>query len=182
MGPLLVVDIQPSFSNAFGANLTRDVLAAMRQVKRGQPIVVLSVNEELSGDTREAIQEFWAEQGMTPALARRVQFLEKDYAFFRGWMDIGESPDEIVETARKMRQLGINDSRQMPAELLEEVAPGACESCNPIFLPYDLESERVYQDHAWSICGGGRDECLREVELWMESAGIKYERLDHLTY
>jgi len=30
--------------------------------------------------------------------------------------------------------------------------------------------------------GGGRMECLREVELLMNAFNIKYKRIDHLVY
>jgi hypothetical protein len=30
--------------------------------------------------------------------------------------------------------------------------------------------------------GGGRDECLREVELLMNAFNIKYKRIDSLVY
>jgi hypothetical protein len=32
------------------------------------------------------------------------------------------------------------------------------------------------------IMGGGRDECLREVELLMNAFNIKYKRIDSLVY
>jgi hypothetical protein len=182
MGPLLVVDIQPAYAAAFGSRLTDDVLEEMRQVPEGQPIVVVSVNEELSGDDADAIREFWFGQGMDEELFERAIFLEKDYAFFRSWMDLGVPEEEIVTVARELRRRGVYDSRELPEDVLSEIAPGGAALCDALFLPYDLESERHYQQPAWRICGGGRGECLREVELWLDSCSIPYDRLDHLTY
>lgn len=182
MGPLLVIDIQPAYSAGFGRRLTEEVLQEMRQVPANEPIVVVSVNEELSGDNADAIREFWLEQGMDDELFERAVFLEKDYAFFRSWMDLGVPEEEIIAIAREMRRRKVYDSRDLPEDVLADIAPGGADLCDAIFLPYELEIERQYKLPAWRICGGGRGECLREVELWLDSCSISYNRIDHLTY
>ena len=96
MRPLLVIDFQPAYAKCFGSWMTREVLALMRGMSPAEPIVVVSVNEELSGDDATSIQEFWIEQGMDEELMERVTFLEKPYAFFRSWMDQGVEDHEIV--------------------------------------------------------------------------------------
>lgn len=181
MGPLLVIDIQPAFAGSFGSRLTQEVLREMQQVPDDQPIVVVSANEELSGDDADAIREFWENCGMDEALFERAIFIEKDYGFFRGWM--GSFPDEeIVAVAKELRRRGIYDSRDLPEDVMSELAPEGGGSCDAVFLPYDLEKASHLQQPAWRICGGGRDECLREVEIWLDSCAIAYERMDHLTY
>lgn len=181
MGPFLVVDIQPAFAHAFTDKLVEEVLATMRAVPDGEPIVVLSVNEECSGDTPESVLDFWVEKGMDEALRERVTFLEKDFGFFRGWM--GNTDDfEIVNVARALRSRRVWDSRELPEELLEELAPTAYLGVDCLFLPHELESSPILRQHAWEVCGGGRNECLKEVELWMTSANISHQRIDHLTY
>jgi hypothetical protein len=182
MGPMLVIDVQPAYASAFGKWFTNEVLDQMRKVPADQPLVIVSVNEELSGDTSEGIRDFWEREGMEDELFKRAIFLEKPYAFFRGWMDCGVPHDEIVTVAKELRRRRKYDSRQLPVDVLSELAPAGFDLADPLFLPYELEVESHYRQPTWSICGGGRDECLKEVELWLHSCSIAYNRLDHLTY
>lgn len=182
MGPLLVVDFQPAYQKAFTSHLVQEVLKEMRLVPDGVPILVVSVNEELSGDASWAIRDFWESHDMEPELLERVTFLEKPYAFLRGWMDNGVPEDEIVTVLREMRQRRKNDSRDLPEEVIEEHSSRAADLADAVFLPYELESETAYRIPSWRICGGGYNECLRELELWLASCDIEFERLEHLTY
>jgi hypothetical protein len=182
MGPLLVVDFQPAYKKAFTYNLIQEVLDEMRQVPEGEPILVVSVNEELSGDAPWDIREFWERHGMESELFDRITFLEKPYAFLRGWMDNGVPSDEIVAVLKEMRKRSKNDSRDLPEDVIAELAPCAADMSDAIFLPCEVEHERAYRIPSWRICGGGYHECLRELELWLESRSIDFERLEHLTY
>jgi len=183
MRPLLVIDFQPAYAKCFGSWMTREVLALMRGMSPAEPIVVVSVNEELSGDDATSIQEFWIEQGMDEELRERVTFLEKPYAFFRSWMDQGVEDHEIVAVAQKLRQTGIGDSHELDSEVLAELSQaGADLGHDALFLPWEMERNPCYQRPAWNICGGGRDECLKEVELWLQSCSIEAHRIEHLIY
>jgi hypothetical protein len=182
MGPLIVVDIQPAYQKAFTHHLAQAVLDEMRSVPEGEPIIVVSVNEELSGDAEWNIREFWEGQDMEPELFDRITFLEKPYAFLRGWMDNGVPEDEIVAVLKEMRRRRKTDSRDLPEEDIEEISSRGAELSDPLILPEELEDERAYRGPAWRICGGGYNECLREVELWLASRDIEFERLEHLTY
>jgi hypothetical protein len=182
MGPMLVIDIQPAYAGSFGRWFTRDVLERMREVPEDQPIVVVSVNAELSGDDAESISQFWRTQGMDDELFERVAFLEKSYAFFRGWMDNGVPPDEIIQVAREMRRQRKYDSRDICENMHSELSTTGFDLADPLFLPWEMEKESRYRQQSWNICGGGRDECLLEVEIWLESCSIEYSRMEHLTY
>lgn len=182
MGPLIVVDFQPAYQKAFTPRLVQAVLAEMRSVPEGEPILVVSVNEELSGDAPWDIRDFWEGHDMEPELFDRITFLEKPYAFFRGWMDNGVSEDEIIEVLKEMRRRGKTDSRNLPGSVIEELSPRGADLADALFLPGELENEPAYRQPTWRICGGGYQECLREVELWLASRGIDFTRLEYLTY
>lgn len=182
MNPLMVVDVQPGYASAIMPWLPGAILKTMRQTEEGTPILVVSVNEELTGDTPASIEMFWRDQGMDDDLFSRVTFLEKDYAFFRGWMDNGVDDDEIVAAVQALRQHRVGDSRRLDSSVLEEIAPHGASLASPLYLPWELEQQRAYRQPAWRLCGGGRDECLKEIELWLASMRIGFERLDHLVY
>jgi hypothetical protein len=182
MGPLLIIDVQPAYASAFGAGFTKEVLDRMRAVPQDQALIIVSVNEDLSGDTPETIREFWENAGMDEELFERAIFLEKPYAFFRGWMDNGIHDDDIVAVAKELRRLRKYDSRDLGADAIAELSSAGAELADPLWLPYELEEEPRYRQDVWNICGGGRDECLKEMELWLDSCSIDYTRIEHLTY
>ena len=182
MNPLMVVDVQPGYSSAIMPWMPGAILQAMRQTDEDVPILIVSVNEELTGDTPASIEMFWQDHGMDDELFSRVTFLEKPYAFFRGWMDNGVDEDEIVATVQTLRKHRVGDSRNLDSSLLAEIAPHGHTLASPLYLPWELEEQRAYRQPAWRLCGGARDECLKEVELWLASMCIGFERLDHLVY
>lgn len=49
----------------------------MREVPDDRPIIVVSVNQELSGDDSSDIREFWESYGMEEELFERIAFIEK---------------------------------------------------------------------------------------------------------
>jgi hypothetical protein len=142
--PLLVIDVQPAYRSAFGKFLPGQVLAEMRNLSDSVPIVVVSVNEELSGDTQESILDFWQRAGMDEALLQRVTFLEKPYGFFRSWMEQGVYQVEIVAVAKEMRNLQKFDVQELNVERLISIAPSSEEVYqNSLWLPHELEKERA---------------------------------------
>lgn len=180
--PLLIVDVQPAYQNAFRVGLVEDILEHIRGLPLEVPVFIVSVNEELSGDTHEDILMFWMDNGMDETLFERVRFIEKDYAYFRGWMDNGVPDDEIVATGKILVDLGLNDSRDLDENLLARCAPSAIELCDCMFMPDPLELDDRYKHVLWHVCGGATNECLKEVELWMDVVGIEHHRIDELTY
>jgi hypothetical protein len=185
---LLVVDLQPAYSrtdygSSISAKLMDAVIAHIRELPQDCPVLVLHVNEELSGDTLEDVHEFWLRHGADIELIERCTWAEKSYAFARGWMDNGVNEEEIVQTMAALRRQGRHDSRDMRRDELAELSDRGAELFDPLFLDYDVEAllPRM-RGQPWKTCGGGRDECLAEVELVLRSAKIVFERLDALTY
>lgn len=186
---LLVIDLQPAYARADQACnhitpwLMSRVIEHIRLLPADAPVNAMFVNEELSGDTLPDIQAFWLEHGADDALIERMDWSEKSYAFLRGWMDNGIDEDDIAATLREMRRRSVWDSRDFAPEELAHICPSGSELCDPLLRDQDVETllQRLRGTN-WSTCGGGRDECLKEVELVLRSADIRFERLDHLTY
>lgn len=181
--PLVVVDIQPCYSSVFAHGFVGDIVAEIeRRIAAGLPVYLVHNDLELSGDQLGDVHEFWLEHGLSEDVLERCQFIEKQYAELRGWMDCGVSDDDIVKTLQALRQAKLWDSRLLPAEALESLSPDGSELCNPLFLSWHLESSPLTSLVDMDICGGGREECLREVELWLESRKLPYNRIESLVY
>ena len=122
----------------------------------------------------------------------RFEIVDKGYGYLRAWMDSGVPENLIIKTIREMYQQKVSDSRML---FDGEGSQDYVEQMNE-FLGTD-EYESLYDDNMsieWTsvaqlkqfngayIVGGGRNECLREVELLMNSFNIKYKRIDSLVY
>ena len=186
---LLVVDLQPAYSRSTGQNshisrnLMQSVLRHIAGLPADAPLLALYVNEELSGDTFEDVQAFWAERGASDELLERIQWTDKSYAFLRGWMDNGIDQDELCSVLRVLRARNVWDSRNLTIEDIEVHSEKGAELCDPLFRDHDVEAMLPkLTGRDWATCGGARDECLLEVELVLQSADTVFERLHYLTY
>lgn len=178
---LAIIDVQPGYRQ--GADYVRNKLIPLLNKGTYENIVFVRVNEELSGDAECDAMAYWEEAGLDPEVLANAQHVEKTYAFFRGWMDNGVADDVIVSTVKHLRSENKWDTRDLDAEVLESFETGLSERWDPLLRPYELESVApLFQRKEWTLCGGGRYECLKEFELWLESLDIPYERLEHLVY
>lgn len=181
--PLVVIDVQPGHASAIGQYMVNSLIREIQErLESGAPVFLVYNDEEMSGDTLESVQNFYWENGLSPEQVADCTFIEKQFAELRGWMDAGVPDGEILAAVRAMRARRVWDTRCLPAEMLEEMCPWGLDSGNPIFVSQYLESSALARIRKLDICGGARDECLREVELWMDSLDVHYERLEHLVY
>jgi hypothetical protein len=158
------------------------VAEATKRIRRGEE-VLLTVNvPDLSGDSDDDIVDFWLEHGFKKSYLDHLIRVPKTYAFLEGWRSNGAPDDEIIRALRTLRKAGLNDTRSISSEKLEAVAPAGSQLGEPLFLPDELEYSELAHLSSMDICGGYRDECLREVELWLESRGNTYQRIEHLIY
>lgn len=181
--PLAVIDVQPGYNDHISRGLKSSLVAEIRaRLNAGLPVFIVYNDEDMTGDTRTSVYCFWYDEGLTEEELDQCQFIEKQFAELRGWMDEGVDEDEIVAAVKLMRSRGVYDSRQLDEDDLAEVSQEGFGTQNPLFISQYLEASALFGVRKLDICGGGRNECLREVELWMDSLGTNYNRLDHLCY
>jgi hypothetical protein len=122
----------------------------------------------------------------------RFTIVDKGYGYFRAWMDAGVDPATIIRVIRALYQSKVSDSRELfGGEDSDQYEPGLRQLIGPEFEDWMLSDPIIVN---WTsvaqlkrfngayIVGGGRDECLREVELLMNAFNIKYRRIDSLVY
>ncbi len=193
--PIIVVDVQPEYAN-YGNNHKKCQQIIQFVTKQTGPILMF-VNAEgsgVSGDTIQDIKQYWEETvGHTenedgeyePTIDwSRFEIVDKGYGYFRSWMDNGVSENAIIKTIRAMYQQKINDSRGFDEGVLQTILDNEYAEwmeSEPIFVNWTSISQLRKFNGAY-IVGGGRNECLREVELLMNAFNIKYKRIDSLVY
>lgn len=164
-----------------------------------------------TGDTVQSIQQYWDETvgdsgeeswdendeyhytpPSSPIDWRRFEIVDKGYGYFRSWMDRGTSSAAIIKTIRAMYQQRVSDSRDLfGGELSDDYDAKMRELIGSEYREHDLDDPltvnwtSVAQLKRYSgayLVGGGRNECLREVELLMNAFNIRYRRIDDLVY
>lgn len=192
--PCIVVDIQPAYSKYMNINI-HDLCHFL--AKQSGPFLMF-VNSDETGLTDDNITydilPWWDEQFEDSGLDfhesafQKMIFVDKGYGYFRGWMDRNVPDRFIIQLIRYMYQNGLND--------IQDDLDGVYESmtANPINIhweswmneePFSINWTSVSQLKEFNQCyimGGGRNECLREVELLMNAFNIKYKRIDKFVY
>lgn len=122
----------------------------------------------------------------------RFEIVDKGYGYLRAWMDSGVEESIIIKVIREMYQQRVNDSRELfggeddknyVKQMDELVGTDAWHDMYSDNLNVEWTSvAQLKEFNGAYIVGGGRDECLREVELLMNAFNIKYKRIDSLVY
>jgi len=209
--PVICVDVQPEYNGGPWPPANSKFVQIMNFVQKQTGPVLFFVNAEdqgLSGDSIQQIQQFWDEtlgtegeegedengdyyynEPESPIDWRRFEIVDKGYGYLRSWMDHGIELNTIIATIREMYAQKVSDTRDLafPAfnkrTTTQSLIMGAIEEMedDPMTVGWTSIAQLKRFNGAYLV-GGGRDECLREVELLMNAFNIKYKRIDSLVY
>lgn len=185
---ILVVDVQPAY-DAWSGAVVGGVAQMLNRAQSG--IYVLYNAEEQTADDYVDVINYMIEGGLDEGVADRINYFSKEYGFFRPWMDQGVPDRIIIKTVRAMVQNRVNDSRMLDINAV--LTPEEQQEFQSHFKYSDWEDEGIYmpdfmpisilkQISPFYMCGGGRNECLREIELLCNAFNIRYKRIDQLIY
>lgn len=198
--PIIVVDVQPEYANV-GDN-ARTCEEIIRFVSGRTGPVLMFINAEdtgLSSDTKGEIIHYWDStmsgdvdysddytEVESPIDWNRFTIVDKGFGHFRSWMDNGISAGVIIRVIREMYKHRLDDSSQFEdSEIdLEKLVGDEWDAWmwnSPIYVNWTSIAQLRKFNGAYLV-GGGRNECLREVELLMNAFNIKYKRIDKLVY
>lgn len=188
---LVCVDIQPSYEDF----LTFDTYKFgqfLNESNFNQIIYLFNGPDLGMEDSDEIASWLFDECGVEEDVLDNIMFFEKGYAFFRYLMDEGVDEDSIVSIIRYMYSNGFNDSRDLSEEdwdeyvnqnqnvNSEEVREYLENAGDCVIIPELLDFMSNYNNI--SICGGGKDECLREVEIALDVLGKNYKEINEFIY
>lgn len=181
-------------------------------VKQTGPVLMFvnAERDGVSGDTVQGIKQYW-EDTICPEDERysydeendeyvenpncptinwsRFQIADKGYGYLRSWMDHGIEVSTIIAAIREMYQQKVSDSRELqfptdkPPTPQQSLIMDAMEDMgdDPVVVEWTSIAQLKRFSGAYLV-GGGREECLREVEILMSAFNIKYKRIDSLVY
>lgn len=204
--PCIVVDVQPQYCQYEHPFMKTNYQTICQKIisfinKQTGPVLMF-VNAEdtgLTNDTIHSIQQNWEEiarelsgeyEDEHPINWDRFEIVDKGYGYLRSWMDSGMDHRVIIATIRELYAQRKNDSRELVfSDNIKERTPIQSEIQNAIFSMGDdplivnwISVGQLRRFNGAYIMGGGRNECLREVELLMNAFNIKYKRIDSLVY
>lgn len=182
---LIIVDVQPAYAK-FSEHMHKNLSLYTRKNKFDHSIIFWNDEQFLGDDNEETMREHFKELGFTNNFLNKANFVAKDYAFFRNWMDTGVSNDQIVHVVKYMINNNIFDSRDI--ENWEDVYIGTKYTIddhsnleNNINIPvWDYKILERYNNYI--LTGGQYAACLAEIRILLEALGKNYEVNYNLIY
>lgn len=183
--PLVVVDVQPAYSSAF------DFAPELANyINRRTCETLMYVNAEdtyTTEDTIMDIKEWWFENGMNEDVINELTFYDKGYGNLREAIDSGADDADIVAVIREMFRQGVTDSRMLFGEDYEKQQEVFGED-NMYWIDAGISImelngyDNLKRMSPFYLCGGGENECLKEVTLMCNALNIKYKLISEFVY
>ena len=203
--PVIVVDVQPAYATSSTMPVMQKILKFVHNQTGPVLMFVNAEQDGLTDDTVFDIQHWWDDQLIdmgygnpefegedengdyvyTPAEMptdwRRFQVVDKGYGWFRPYMDNGVSDATIIKMIRYLYQNRLHDARDLDYDDYVAIM-GSDGLIGENFSINWTSVAQLKKFNGAYLVGGGRYECLREVELLMNAFNIKYKRIDSLVY
>lgn len=178
-GSIILVDFQPAYQSD-DWHYNEAIRTAIDYINKKQPQVTAFYNGEDVGieDSKHDVGWHYMEHGLDEDLIHLFTFKEKSYAWLRNWMDGGVSEAMIIKVVRYLVMNNLNDSREIEDDawltLVGENFQYYDDREMNVYLP-DINIAHLKNLNGSLMGGGGKHECLRELELFMNAFNIKYK-------
>lgn len=191
---LLSVDIQPEYDTYFNFNIQAYTDFLNKSIDKMNSLTFLYNGQDTLGMVSESEYQNWLiDNGLDESVAiEQATYYDKGYAFFRYCMDSDIQEYEIVRLVQYMMEHDINDSRDIDQEMwqgymdkygydLSDVKDLLEDADDMINIPDLMDFLKRYSGKI-VICGGGINECLKEVEIALMALQKNYNVLTKFTY
>lgn len=175
---LVIVDIQPTYDEGEHSGCENILHAALEKVNNtDQRIICYYVGPECGGDSKDDVMFYYLKNGIDEYKLSKIHFIEKDFGFIRDWMDSGVKEDVIVNTLAYMKANNFRDTRNFTDLDWNMATCGEHKKNSKImgdFVAYPYFHHKVFDKPEIDnieVIGGGRFECLLEIDLYLKSLG-----------
>lgn len=200
MKSLIIVDIQPLYHHAH-MDITPELLKYINKNFNKYDNILWFFNstdseiDESIIDLKEYIYDF---EILNKKRYDDIIFIDKYYAFFRNWMDCGVDIEFIKYVIRFMVKQNVLDSIYLSEDDFKMLVENYydlsyddfkedytteydCITNENIHIP-NFKWERIKKLKNVDICGGGKNKCLLEMKILLESIGVNVNVLLKFTY
>ena len=187
---IICVDIQPEYFYHIPFDLKTWVRYINRMGKNNTIVFLYNGYDTLGMVTEYDYKEWLMEQGIKEDVVYSADFYDKGYAFFRYCIDNASDFGDIVCLVKFILSNNINDSRDIDEEQWDEFIEKyqhaseireLLENNDDVITIPDLISflKPLYNI---ILMGGGKDECLLEVEIALSAINKPYKLNDAFVY
>lgn len=175
-------DVQPIYNSAMGFKLW-EYCEFLNQ--NNKILYLFNGPETVGGDSKNKILNWLYEEGeLNEEKFNDFTWLDKGYAFLRGWMDQGVSDRDIIQALRYMGSKRVWDSRDIEEDEWVDKFPEleGISFDDSISFPGTIDIGKLKRWSGSLLAGGGINECLKEIQLLMNAYNIKYTLVKKFTY
>jgi hypothetical protein len=175
---LIICDVQPEYEKWMPSYLIRDIVDTFNEWPNN---IIIVYNGVSVGQISENDYYIWLEnEGFDTEKLKTIEILDKGYGHLRDAMDVAKHQD-IIKAIKVLIDSNEGDSRSIDEEKWNKLNL----SFDPHQYPIGLSEvvDLLENDNTgYALCGGGKHECLLEVELFLSGMDKKHRRLPRLTY
>lgn len=187
---LVVVDVQPEYQNGFNGWLPDFINFLNKNYSKMHRVTLLFNGPDLGMISEDEYRDWLYQNGLKEKIAYDIHMYDKGYAFFRYCIDSGIDNGATTNLVRHMYQQGVNDTRELDDEFwdgfineygdadIRELLEFSDDSIN---IP-DLMGELQSYGSNILLCGGAREECMKEVEIALDALNKPFQFLDKYIY
>lgn len=184
---LVVVDVQPSYRDWFDARSFVPFID--RATDEYAEVVYFYNGEELGMESEMDMMQWLLDWGFEEDNLGSVNFVEKNYGWFRVCMDAGYR-DDVAELVHWMYEHGKWSTRELTdedweaLETLTEYMPEVREMAlgDEVAIPKQVVNAIDNIRGEIHLMGGHVQECLGEIVIILDALNKDYEVLDEYTY
>ena len=170
---LIIVDVQPEYENYISFDIEEFCEWLNENADSYDKVIFFWNGPELGMVEEYELTEWFYSNGLEEDVVSNSTWYDKGYAFFRYCIDEGIDDDDIVSLIKFMWDESIYDSRDIDDEVwkmfiekygespVRELLQGADDL---VSIP-DLMDKLKNITGTNYLCGGGANECLKEVEI-----------------
>jgi len=178
---LVVVDVQPAYKKNISFNVEK-LLHEIKEKKYSRILYLFNGPDfgfESESDIKDWLYEIVDYDEEIVEFIETFDFYEKNYGFYRDLMDAGYDYSDIVKLIKFMMDKKITDSRDLEDSdweklNLDDISP------NMIYIPDVLDELKKVSNI--DLCGGGKNECLAEIEMCLDVLDKEYNTLTKWVY
>lgn len=187
------VDIQPEYEKSFGFK-PYQFTSFLSEIHPEIEKLIFLYNgfDTLGMITENDYKTWWYENDLSEDIIENAIFYDKGYAFFRYCMDNALDETVIANFVRFMYENDVHDSRDMTRDMWAKYLrkyrrtdkkeaydllkiSGEC-----VHIPDLMDFIKKYNNIV--LTGGGINECLKEVEIALQSLNKPYSVYSKFTY
>lgn len=190
VSPLVIVDVQPDYEKYISFDIPSFCEWLNENYKSYGKVIFFWNGPELGMSDEQTIKSWYYDQGLNKKVINSAIWYDKSYAFFRFCMDEQLDERDIIKLVKYMRHNQIYDSRDIDENMWEDLvntydlqdARDMLEFAGDAINIPDLMDQLADINSPVYTCGGGVNECLKEVEIALEALDKEVNRIEKWSY